>query len=298
MLWCEFVDLEIRRSVPTHNVVDIPKSPGPVNHNNNALCLTEIENQIQQTKTYLTKLWKQYIHSEDQVFKGSKEFREDLIKYSISLGFSFDYIYNDRDRVTAKCSRKEEDGCKWWVQASKNNANGLFYIRKLNNTHTCSSRYRTRKNKKLNSSLVVSLVMDKIRDNPLSRPKDIVADFKGSYGLDISYWNAWFGREFAKTDVHGSDEASYAILTRYIEAINETNPSSRCILEFDDEMKRFQRLFVALGLALMDSKGAGHYLLSMALSLKVSTRTHSLLQLQRMETKVHLQYLKYTISTT
>ncbi|KAM7510722.1 hypothetical protein LguiB_009597 [Lonicera macranthoides] len=87
--------------------------------------------------------------------------------------------------------------------------------------------------------------MDKIRDNPLLQPKDIVFYFKGSYSLDISYWNAWFGREFARTEVHGSDEGSYTILTRYVETINETNPSSRCVLEFDNETRTFQRLFVA-----------------------------------------------------
>ncbi|KAM7530184.1 hypothetical protein LguiB_033594 [Lonicera macranthoides] len=77
--------------------------------------------------------------------------------------------------------------------------------------------------------------MDKIRDNPRLRPKDIVSDFKGSYGLDISYWNAWFGKEVARIEVHGSDEGNYAILTRYVESINETNPGSRCVLEFDNE---------------------------------------------------------------
>ncbi|KAM7509581.1 hypothetical protein LguiA_020034 [Lonicera macranthoides] len=244
MLLCEFVDLEIKRSVLTNVVIDGMQSPKSMNYSNNGPYLAEIENQIRPTKTYLTELWRQYIHSEEQVFKCAKEFKEDLIKYSILLGFSFDYVYNDKDRVTAKCSRKEEDGCERRVQASKNRANGLFYIQKLNNIHTCSGRYRTRKNKKLNSSLVASLVMDKIRDNPRLRPKDIVSDFKGSYGLDISYWNAWFGKEVARIEVQGSNEGSYAILARYVEAINETNLGSRCVLEFDNETRRFWRYVV------------------------------------------------------
>ncbi|RXH84341.1 hypothetical protein DVH24_027240 [Malus domestica] len=86
---------------------------------------------------------------------------------------------------------------------------------------------------------------ERIRSNPLIKPTDIIKNFKQNYGLDISYYNAWYGRMKAKKLVHGAEAVSYQLLTWYVKSVKEHNPGSHCILECEPNSHRFKRLFVS-----------------------------------------------------
>ncbi|XP_050113356.1 uncharacterized protein LOC126591625 [Malus sylvestris] len=196
-------------------------------------------------RMYLSHPWRSYMSRVGQKFVGGVvEFRDKLKKYAVEAGFKFSYVKNDKERVTATCTKKL-DGCPWRVHASVCRTNGYFYIRRLNNNHTCSGRIRERRSKMMNSSIVSSIVADQIRSNPLIKPTDIIKNFKQNYGLDISYYNAWYGRMKAKKLVHGAEAVSYQLLTWYVKSVKELNPGSHCILECEPNSHRFKRLFVS-----------------------------------------------------
>ncbi|XP_070674853.1 uncharacterized protein [Malus domestica] len=196
-------------------------------------------------RMHLSHPLRSYISNVGQKFVGGvAEFRDKLKKYAVEVGFKFSYVKNDKERVTATCTKKL-DGCPWRVYASVCRTNGYFYIRRLNNNHTCSGRIRERRSKMMNSSIVSSIVADQIRSNPLIKPTDIVKNFKQNYGLDISYYNAWYGRMKAKALVHGAEAVSYQQLTWYVKSIKEHNPGSHCILECEPNSHRFKRLFIS-----------------------------------------------------
>ncbi|CAL8169562.1 unnamed protein product [Prunus armeniaca] len=196
--------------------------------------------------TYLSQAWKSYINHVGQKFIGGViEFREKLCKYAIEKGFKVRYLKNEKERVTAQCSKKVSDGCRWRVHASLCPANGFFYIRSLNNEHTCKGRIRERTSSMMSSKIVSSVLVDQIQSTPLIKPIEIVKDFKKNYGLDISYHNAWYGKELAKKRVHGDESLSYKHLAWYVGAVLSSNPGSRCILECDPESSRFKRFFIS-----------------------------------------------------
>ncbi|CAL9024566.1 unnamed protein product [Prunus brigantina] len=69
--------------------------------------------------TYLSHSWKNYINHVGQKFTGGFiEFREKLCKYAIEKGFKVRYLKNEKERVTAQCSKIVSDGCSWRVYAS------------------------------------------------------------------------------------------------------------------------------------------------------------------------------------
>ncbi|BBN68420.1 hypothetical protein Prudu_419S000400 [Prunus dulcis] len=156
-------------------------------------------------KPLLSNEWETYIHHVGQKFDGgAEEFQLKLCKYALEVGFNFLYAGNDKKRVVAVCSNKKLEGCSWRVYASRCEATGSFVIRTLSNVHTCAGRIRESKSK-----------MMRIRAKPELKPVEIIHEFKDYYGIDISYYHAWFGKELAKLDVHGDESKSFNELSKY-----------------------------------------------------------------------------------
>ncbi|KAL6129949.1 hypothetical protein ACLB2K_068331 [Fragaria x ananassa] len=88
------------------------------------------------------------------------------------------------------------------------------------------------------------VTVNQLRSSPLIRPVDIVKDFKRNYGIEISYYNAWKGKEMAKRDVHGDEAMSYKHLEWYVNELEKTNPGSYATLECDAD-HRFVRMFIS-----------------------------------------------------
>ncbi|KAL7239577.1 hypothetical protein ACSBR2_005471 [Camellia fascicularis] len=133
----------------------------------------------------------------------------------------------------------------WNVHGRVENANGFFYIRKLNNVHTCGAEVRTMTHSRMSSDLVVDLIVEGVRDNPLTRPVHVVRDFKLGYGLRVSYRQAWLGVKKAKDEIFGDYLMSFDQLRWYVDVAKSCNPGSYIEFECDNDTKRFKRLFVS-----------------------------------------------------
>ncbi|KAM7529769.1 hypothetical protein LguiB_033179 [Lonicera macranthoides] len=193
-------------------------------------------------------VWKTYITQVKQVFYGgAKEFRQQLIKYTIAVGFRIKFIKNDKARVTAVCAKRVSNGCPWRIHASVSKLNGNFYVRTFNNVHNCGGNITASRGAMVNSRIVALIMTDMIRENPIYRPTDIIRELKTNYGLDVPYWNAWYGRELARKGLHGNEDESYQQLVVYLFSVIHTNPESHCRIEFDRETTRFTRCFVSFG---------------------------------------------------
>ncbi|XP_020424436.1 uncharacterized protein LOC109950301 [Prunus persica] len=99
----------------------------------------------------------------------------------------------------------------------------------------------------MRSRVVSSLIVDRIRAKPELKPVEIIHEFKDYYGIDISYYHAWFGKELAKLDVHGDESKSFNELVWYADAVKETNTGSLCTLDCEAGINRFRRFFVSFG---------------------------------------------------
>ncbi|XP_028070891.1 uncharacterized protein LOC114273319 [Camellia sinensis] len=177
--------------------------------------------------------------------RGVAAFRLVLSKYAIECGFDFKFVKNDSLRVTAVCTLQEKKGCTRLIHGKVQTCNGYFYLKRLNNLHSCGAVVRTGKNSRLNSKLVCNVIGDRLRDKLLTRPTDVVFDLKKEYGLNVSYHIAWLGVEKAKGEVYGDYHVSFDQLRWYTDEVMQYNPRSYVNLDFEQSTGRFKRFFIS-----------------------------------------------------
>ncbi|XP_028071617.1 uncharacterized protein LOC114273983 [Camellia sinensis] len=159
--------------------------------------------------------WSHGISHVGQCFEGGvAAFHLVLSKYAIECGFDFKFVKNDSVRVTTMCTLREQKGCSWLVHGRVQTCNGYFYLKRLNNLHSCGAVVRTGKNNRLNSELVCNVI-------------------------------AWLGEEKARSKVYGDYHASFDQLRWYADAVMHYNPGSYVNLDFEQSTGRFKRFFIS-----------------------------------------------------
>lgn len=176
----------------------------------------------------------------------------------MAIGRDCKYINHNKKRVSAQCSQHSE-GCKWRVYAARSSKDGLFAIRNANLTHTCMAGQIDMQHPKASKKWIASMVKEKVRDNILYKPVDIIRDIKQDYRVDISYQQAWRGKERAKEEIHGKDSLSFNSFSWWCNKVMETNPNSVIDLEVDGD--RFKRVFVSFAACIEGFRRMGRDLL-------------------------------------
>ncbi|XP_028073845.1 uncharacterized protein LOC114276252 [Camellia sinensis] len=186
---------------------------------------------LNKSKTFLSAQWAYGITHVGQCFNGgATEFHEVLCKYAVERGFQFKYIKNDYVQIIVVCKFVASTDCSWSVHSRMLLSSGVLCIKRFDSVHTCGAVVRTCRNPHTGSDLVSTVVVDRVRDQPLTRPTDVVFDLKNEYGLDISYRVAWLGVEKARAEVYGDhatsfDQLRYFISFRtYIDGFNHCRP--------------------------------------------------------------------------
>ncbi|XP_028077880.1 uncharacterized protein LOC114279806 [Camellia sinensis] len=119
----------------------------------------------------------------------------------------------------------------------------MFYS--FSNVHSCGTDVRTSKNARVSSDLVSSTISEIVRDKPLTWPCGVVTILKKDYGLDVSYYVAWFGVEKAKAVIHGDHSLSFDQLRWYSAAMMRYNPGSYVNIDYDASSQQFCLFFVS-----------------------------------------------------
>ncbi|KAL6199523.1 hypothetical protein ACLB2K_029307 [Fragaria x ananassa] len=244
-----YIDEEIHVAVMPATTVpnafeDVPLYVAKANLSSNDSNYEDVDNMVignfvsnKSKRKYMSSEWSEYINKVGQVFVGDAiEFRQKLCKFTIEKGFLFDYAKNDNLRVSATCLKKESEKCEWYIYASIEKASGFL---RLVNTHSCLGIVRHEKHKKLGSKVISSIIVDKVKSDPLIKPTSIVKNFKEEYGLVIPYYMAYKGKDSANDLVNGSEALGYALLPWYIDALKRSNPDSYYILDSIKEIFQF-----------------------------------------------------------
>lgn len=184
--------------------------------------------------------WENTITGVEQRFSSFAEFREALHKFSIAHGFRYKYKKSDSHRVSVKC---KAEGCPWRIYVSRLPTTRIIRIKKMNPEHKCNGAaakagYRATK------GWVGNIIKEKLRSSPNYRPKDIVADIKREYGVQLNYSQAWRAKGIAKEQLQGSYKDAYSQLPYFCQKIMETNPGSLATFDTKPDSS-FHRSFVS-----------------------------------------------------
>ncbi|KAK9947483.1 hypothetical protein M0R45_003106 [Rubus argutus] len=130
----------------------------------------------------LVTLWKDGITGVGQEFKSVHEFRDVLQKYAIAHRFMYRFKKNDTNRASCICIA---EACTWRIHASWDSSMEKFMIKKMEKRHTCEKEswkfYHPKKN------WLVSIIKDRLTDNPHLKPKEIVNSILQDFGIMVNY---------------------------------------------------------------------------------------------------------------
>ncbi|KAL6183331.1 hypothetical protein ACLB2K_044742 [Fragaria x ananassa] len=173
------------------------------------------------------------------------DFRDKLRKFAVQSGFHYVLSRNDSIYVNAVCANRDVDHCGWEVLGSIASINQCFYITRFNNVHTCRGMIRNRSHWQLGSKIVRTCIESTVCLNLGLKPREIMSNFKSTYGYEISYKVASRAKKRCVEKMYGSKCDSFSMLSWFKEAVLETNLGSSVVLEVDESTERFKRVFVA-----------------------------------------------------
>lgn len=176
-----------------------------------------------------------------QEFSDVKSCRRALRDTAIALHFEIQTIKSDKTRFTAKCAA---DGCPWRIHAAKLPGVPNFTIRTLNDNHTCGGIGHLG-HQQASVQWVANSVEQRLRENPLCKPKEILEEIHRTHGITLSYKQAWRGKERIMAAMRGSFEEDYRMLPQYCEQVKRTNPGSIACVFANPNDNSFQRLFIS-----------------------------------------------------
>lgn len=178
-----------------------------------------------------------------QVFDTKQKMIDELGLKFMEEHFEYTVKKSSKTRYEAICKK---DKCTWRMTAgSVGEVGGLFFVKKLEDRHTCS---RTQLNHyQANKNTLGALLKEKYGDASRQlRPKDIVADMYLAHGLSLTYHQAWRGRCKALVLLRGTHAESFERLPMYLHNLELHNPGTRTQIR-TDSTRRFEICFVALG---------------------------------------------------
>nr|POF10071.1 hypothetical protein CFP56_15709 [Quercus suber] len=76
-------------------------------------------------------------------------------------------------------------GCSWRIHASWDSSSQSFRIKKMNKSHTCGGE--SWKSAHPSKNWLVSIIKDKLRDNPHHKPKEIANSILKDFGIELNY---------------------------------------------------------------------------------------------------------------
>ncbi|XP_034574049.1 uncharacterized protein [Setaria viridis] len=184
--------------------------------------------------------WDDIIKGVGQEFDNVKDFRAQLCKYAIGKGFAYRFIKNETTRVTVKCVA---EGCTWRLHASESSRNKKFVIKKMTDEHTCGGG-NGEGQRRATRQWLTNIIKEKLHDNPMLKPKELVKEIYEQYGVTLTYSQVWRGKEVAQKELYHAIRETYSHLPWYSDRLIESNPGSIALLSPMVDTK-FRRFFVA-----------------------------------------------------
>ncbi|RVW32621.1 hypothetical protein CK203_076519 [Vitis vinifera] len=184
---------------------------------------------------------------EHQIYSSKKELQRKLYMMALKRKFEFKTTKSTTKLLLVECFDKE---CKWRVRATKLGISNMFQIMKFYSTHTCRLDMMSRDNRHASSWLIGESIRETYQGIGCEfRPKDIVADIRKQYGIQISYDKVWRAKELALGSIRGSPEESYNTLPSYCYVLEQKNPGTitDIVTDCDNQFKYF---FMSIGASL------------------------------------------------
>jgi len=179
-------------------------------------------------------------------FESLEHLKQACRELAILNTFEYNTLKSDKTRYTIAC---KSEGCQWYLHATPVETTSIFRIRKYTEKHDCFG-LNHRGHIQATETFIANKIKEKLKEQPLYRPTDVVRDIQRELGIKITYSKAHRAKERAMAEINGTYEEGYKALPQYCKDIKETNPNSTAVLECTSESK-FMRIFICYGASAM-----------------------------------------------
>ncbi|XP_035838230.1 uncharacterized protein LOC118485846 [Helianthus annuus] len=178
------------------------------------------------------------------IFNNKEEMKLELGKKCLLEHFEFKVDRSSKTRYEVSCMG---DGCEWRFKAYAIPGGSLFFVKHMNNRHTCSKTQTHPHFRQANPKVLGHFLKEQLKDSGrIYRAKEIVKDFRQRFEVEITKLQAWRGKSHALELLQGTTRDSFAELLIYCYNLKLANPGSVTHI-LVDEQSRFEMVFVALG---------------------------------------------------
>ena len=165
-------------------------------------------------------------------------FKKALKDYSMSIGRTFTYVKNDKERVRARCP---VESCDWEIYCSLNRKTNICQVKTYHEGHSCA---RTFKNKQANQDWLADQLVPEIRAHPNMSAEEAFDFLKKQRNVHVDDWMIYRARRTARKVVVGSEREQYAKLRKYCKELKDKNEGSTVQLILKGNT--FDRLYICL----------------------------------------------------
>ena len=159
-----------------------------------------------------------------QVFT-SKAALQDVVKlYYIKSHQQYVVVASSKKLLMLRCNKADECQCTWKLRAMIVKYTSFLAINKYKGPHTCVNACLNQDHQQLDSTLVADHIKAMIKAQFTLSVTAIQATIIEKFGYKISYKKALVGKHKVLTILFGDFHKSYAELSRFFMALEETNP--------------------------------------------------------------------------
>nr|KAJ0212314.1 hypothetical protein LSAT_V11C400220460 [Lactuca sativa] len=148
--------------------------------------------------------------------------------------------------------------CGWYIHASRSIPESDWFIRTLNQTHTC---LQTRKLRACTASLISKKIFDQVEANTDIPLRAIQDHFQKTYQVGVTMDKVFRAKDKARKHIIGDYTKQYELLRDYVLELQTTNPDTTVKIDVcsepnpDSPTRQFRRIYVCFKACLRDLLG-------------------------------------------
>ncbi|XP_010436483.1 PREDICTED: uncharacterized protein LOC104720242 [Camelina sativa] len=182
-----------------------------------------------------------------KTFSSPEEFKIVVLRYSLKTRYAIKLYRSQSLKIGAKCANTDPKvKCLWRCYCSYNKKKHKMQIKVYESKHVC---VRSGYNHMLKRGTIAWLFADRLRQNPKIRPREMQAEIKREYNLEVSEEQCSKAKTKVRREAKAGHQEHFLRIWDYQAEINRSNPGTVFVIAtisgpIVGSLLRFYRLFV------------------------------------------------------
>ncbi|KAK2652451.1 hypothetical protein Ddye_012307 [Dipteronia dyeriana] len=171
-----------------------------------------------------------------QFFPTKKDLKRLAGHFAIRHNFEWKVKRSNKTTLHLVCLM---DNCTWKLRAVRRDEATYFQVRSFINKHTCPLEEIHHRHRQASAVIIGEVVAPRLQqqDGRLMRPKEIIANMKTMYGIQIMYSKSHQALDYTLSLTYGTHEESFQVLPSLDYVLEQQNPEMITDLQRDENGK-------------------------------------------------------------